>query len=65
MKILKQHHITQNSEASNKAEFKQIVTVYKRILKYVLQYWFLLLLGIVGIIINSGIDAGLTWSLKP
>ena len=39
--------------------------VYKRLLQYSKQYWLLFLLGIVGTIISSGMDASFTWLIKP
>ncbi len=39
--------------------------VYGRLLHYVKHYWLLFILGIIGTIASSGVDAGLTWSLKP
>lgn len=39
--------------------------VYGRLLRYVRSHWFIFLLGIFGTIGASGVDASLTWSLKP
>ena len=41
------------------------VEVYKRLLHYVKNYWVIFLLGIIGTVLNSAVDAGFTWSLKP
>lgn len=39
--------------------------VYKRLLGYASHYWFAFVLGMLGTIAISGIDASFTWSLKP
>ncbi len=39
--------------------------LYKRLLKYVKPFWPVLLLGLVANVIYSGIDAGLTYMLRP
>jgi subfamily B ATP-binding cassette protein MsbA len=39
--------------------------IYRRLLTYVWPYWRFLMLGVVAMVINSAIDAGFTWSLKP
>jgi subfamily B ATP-binding cassette protein MsbA len=39
--------------------------VYKRLLHYAKRHWLLFLIGIIGTMIQSGVDAGFTWVLKP
>ncbi|MFU8797518.1 MAG: ABC transporter transmembrane domain-containing protein, partial [Gammaproteobacteria bacterium] len=39
--------------------------VYKRLLGYAKPYWPMLVLGIAGTALASGMDAAFTWSLKP
>lgn len=51
--------------ASTPAPKNTGIAVYGRLLTYVKRYWFIFALGIIGTIMQSGIDAGLTWSLKP
>jgi subfamily B ATP-binding cassette protein MsbA len=41
------------------------LAVYSRLLTYVRRYWVIFTVGIIGTIASSGIDASLTWSLKP
>lgn len=52
-------------DAERKRSGKEVKTVYKRLMRIVLQYKFWFVIGIIGIIFNSAIDAGLAWSLKP
>lgn len=39
--------------------------IYKRLLRYASKYWPAFLLGIVGTLMASGVDAGMTWAVKP
>ena len=41
------------------------VVLYKRLLSRMLPYWPMLLFGLFGTMIGSGVDAGFTWFLKP
>lgn len=44
---------------------KNTITLYKRLLKDILPFWFVLMLGILANVGFSGIDAGFTYLLKP
>ena len=52
-------------KSKNVKEHGRALYLYKRLLKYVKPFWPVLLLGIVANIIYSGIDAGLTFMLRP
>jgi ATP-binding cassette, subfamily B, bacterial MsbA len=41
------------------------LSIYLRLLKYVKPYWFLLVIGIFGTLLASGIDATIVWVVKP
>jgi subfamily B ATP-binding cassette protein MsbA len=48
-----------------KAPPAKIFQTYKRLLSYASKYWLYFILGMIGTILSSSVDAGLTWSLKP
>lgn len=50
---------------SNPALSKSGFVVYRRLLTAAAPYWILFVIGILGTIGNSGIDAILAWSIKP
>ncbi len=39
--------------------------LYKRLFQYAKRYWIGLVLGMIGTITQSGVDAGFTWLIKP
>lgn len=52
-------------KSKNVKEHGRALYLYKRLLKYVKPFWPVLLLGIFANIVYSGIDAGLTFMLRP
>ena len=38
---------------------------YRRIIGDAKQYWYLFVIGAIGTVVLSSVDAGLTWLLKP
>ncbi len=38
---------------------------YKRLILDAKQYWYLFVIGAIGTVVLSSVDAGLTWFLKP
>ena len=38
---------------------------YTRIVRDAKQYWYLFIIGAIGTVVLSSVDAGLTWLLKP
>lgn len=45
--------------------FQKTTTLYKRVLRHILPFWPILMLGIVANVLFSGIDAGFTYLIKP
>lgn len=64
-KLIKHRTVDTKKDAEKKRSGKEVMAVYKRLMKIVLQFRFWFILGIIGIVFNALIDAGLTWSLKP
>ncbi|MEM1244020.1 MAG: lipid A export permease/ATP-binding protein MsbA [Pseudomonadota bacterium] len=52
-------------QSKKKVPANVVLKTYKRILGYVKRHWVFFIIGIIGTILSAGIDAGLTWSLKP
>lgn len=52
-------------KSSNDKKHGRALYLYKKLLKYVKPFWPVLLLGIFANVIYSGIDAGLTFMLRP
>ena len=52
-------------KSTNDKKYGRAVYLYKRLLTYVKPFWPVLLLGIWANIFYSGIDAGLTFMLRP
>lgn len=48
-----------------KTKTKNSIQIYKRLLEATRQYWAIFLLGVLGTLILSGVDAGFTWMIKP
>lgn len=44
---------------------KKGVTTYRRLLKITTQYWSIFLIGIIGTVVMSVVDAGFAWLIKP
>ncbi|OGT65510.1 MAG: lipid A export permease/ATP-binding protein MsbA [Gammaproteobacteria bacterium RIFCSPHIGHO2_12_FULL_45_9] len=52
-------------EQNQAADIQQVASTYRRLLQITWQYWVAFVLGIVGTLLSSGVDASLAWLVKP
>jgi subfamily B ATP-binding cassette protein MsbA len=64
-KLIKHRTVDTKKGSERKRSGEEVMAVYKRLMSIVLKFRFWFILGIIGIVLNALIDAGLTWSLKP